>query len=153
MNWEPIAAVAEVVGAIGVIITLIYLAIQIKQSTRMMRVSAKQEQTTVGQNFIFQFAEHPEIWRKLQTNETLTELEESILEILIRGGSRGWESFCYMNDAGLFEEEEWGALKRSLQKFVSHPHIRKIYEDIRPELSTRLCGVLDPVLDEQQPDA
>ena len=149
MNWEPIGAVAEIIGAIGVIITLIYLAIQINQSTRMMRVAAKQEQTAVGQNFIFQIAEHPEIWMKLKTNERLTDLEEATLELLVRGGSRGWESFCYMNDAGLFESQEWEALQLSLQKFVSLPPVAKIYEDIRPELSTRLCAILDPALNEK----
>jgi hypothetical protein len=36
MNWEAIGAVAEVMGAFGVIATLIYLAIQIRQNSRMM---------------------------------------------------------------------------------------------------------------------
>ena len=34
MNWEAIGAVGETVGGIGVIVTLIYLAIQVRQNTR-----------------------------------------------------------------------------------------------------------------------
>jgi len=34
MNWDAIGAVGEVVGAIGVIVTLAYLALQIRQSNR-----------------------------------------------------------------------------------------------------------------------
>lgn len=37
MNWEAIGAVAEVVGAGGVIMTLIYVAVQIRQNTRAIR--------------------------------------------------------------------------------------------------------------------
>jgi hypothetical protein len=34
MNWEAIAAIGEDVGAFGVIVSLGYLAIQIRQNTR-----------------------------------------------------------------------------------------------------------------------
>lgn len=37
MNWEAIGAVADVVAAAGVIVTLAYLAIQIRQNTRAIR--------------------------------------------------------------------------------------------------------------------
>ena len=40
MNWEAIGAVGEVGGAIGVIVTLIYLATQIRQNTRTIRLTA-----------------------------------------------------------------------------------------------------------------
>ena len=37
MNWDAIGAVGEVVGAGGVIFTLLYLAIQIRQSNRLAK--------------------------------------------------------------------------------------------------------------------
>ena len=43
MNWEAIGAIGEVVGAIGVIATLGYLAAQIRQNTRSVRASTYQE--------------------------------------------------------------------------------------------------------------
>ena len=36
MNWEAIGAIAESLGAIGVIATLAYLAVQIRQNTRAL---------------------------------------------------------------------------------------------------------------------
>ena len=36
MDWEAIGAVGEVLGALGVIVTLGYLAVQIRQNTRSM---------------------------------------------------------------------------------------------------------------------
>ena len=36
MNWEAIGTVAEVVGAVAVVVSLIYLAIQIRQNTRQV---------------------------------------------------------------------------------------------------------------------
>ena len=37
MNWEALAAIGELLGAAGVIATLLYLAIQMRQNTRAMR--------------------------------------------------------------------------------------------------------------------
>ena len=39
MNWDAIGAIAEVIGAIAVIITLAYLAIQIRQNSRLLESS------------------------------------------------------------------------------------------------------------------
>ena len=36
MNWEAIGAVGEVLGAIGVIATLVYLAVQIRQNSTVL---------------------------------------------------------------------------------------------------------------------
>jgi hypothetical protein len=37
MNWEALGAIAETVGAGGVIVTLVYLSVQIRQNTRAIR--------------------------------------------------------------------------------------------------------------------
>ena len=41
MNWDAIGAMAELAGALGVIASLIYVATQIRQSTRASSVEAK----------------------------------------------------------------------------------------------------------------
>jgi len=40
MNWDALGAVGEVVGALGVILTLIYLAAQIRQNTNQLQGEA-----------------------------------------------------------------------------------------------------------------
>jgi len=42
MNWDAIAAVGEIVGAIAVIVTVAYLALQIRQNTAALRSTATQ---------------------------------------------------------------------------------------------------------------
>ena len=43
MNWEAVGVIAEVVGAMGVVISLIYVAIQVKSNTRALKASASFE--------------------------------------------------------------------------------------------------------------
>ena len=42
MNWDAIGAVGEIIGAAGVIITLLYLSIQVRQSIKASKLSAIQ---------------------------------------------------------------------------------------------------------------
>ena len=42
MNWEAVGAVGEIVGAIAVLITLAYLALQVRQNTAALRSAATQ---------------------------------------------------------------------------------------------------------------
>ena len=39
MNWEAIGALAELAGAAGVVVTLVYLSVQLRQNTRAIRGS------------------------------------------------------------------------------------------------------------------
>jgi len=41
MNWDAIGALAEAIGAIAVIVTLVYLAIQLRQNTRAIERSTE----------------------------------------------------------------------------------------------------------------
>ena len=43
MNWDAIGAIGEVVSAVGVIGTLVYLAIQIRANTKESRLTATGE--------------------------------------------------------------------------------------------------------------
>ena len=42
MNWDAIGAIGEVVGALSVLLTLIYLAKQIKDNSNLLTISAYQ---------------------------------------------------------------------------------------------------------------
>lgn len=42
MNWEAIGAIGEVVGAVAVVLTLIYLSVQLRQDTRSSELAALQ---------------------------------------------------------------------------------------------------------------
>jgi hypothetical protein len=51
MNWEAVGAIGEIIGAIAVILTLLYLARQIKDSARAARSAAVTDATTAMQAF------------------------------------------------------------------------------------------------------
>ncbi len=52
MNWDAIGAIAELLGAVGVIASLVYLATQIRHSREQMSQTSKQlEASTTAATF------------------------------------------------------------------------------------------------------
>ncbi len=42
MNWDAIGAIGEILGALGVLVTLVYLATQIRENTRSLQAVSLQ---------------------------------------------------------------------------------------------------------------
>ena len=41
MNWDAVAALAELLAALAVVASLVYLAVQVRQNTRQARLAAQ----------------------------------------------------------------------------------------------------------------
>ena len=63
MNWEAIGALAELAGALGVIASLVYLAIQIRQNTHSAREASWNSVLGDLQQFRSLIAQDPEVAR------------------------------------------------------------------------------------------
>ena len=46
MNWDAIGAIAEALGAVGVIVSLVFLTLQIRQNTRQLEENPRALRTT-----------------------------------------------------------------------------------------------------------
>ena len=66
MNWDAVGAIAESVGAFGVIVSLIYLALQVRQNTKQVRLSRFQETSSTLQDGFAPIYHpgNPQIWYK-----------------------------------------------------------------------------------------
>jgi hypothetical protein len=63
MNWEAAATIAEIVGAAGVIASLIYLAIQIRQNTKVSRAEMTKDLYLASRTAIMDIASNAELAR------------------------------------------------------------------------------------------
>ena len=61
MNWDAIGAIGEIVGAIAVLATLIYLALQIRQNTKAVRLESRNSLQQAWSHVGSMMANSPEI--------------------------------------------------------------------------------------------
>ncbi len=95
MNWDALGAIAEIVGAAGVIITLVYLAVQIRNSARATEAQVHASLSAEMEHLAVAFAQNDslvEAMMKATRGEQLTDLQQSKLSWWFGGFLRVCES-------------------------------------------------------------
>lgn len=106
---EYVANIAEILGAVVVVITLIYLTIQLRQNNKLLQSASRQAMLEAEKTSLSQALEYEEIFRKLDQTERLSEKEQFQLSVIFVNDmeNRYFEYRQYKN--GLLSEEEWQA--------------------------------------------
>ena len=156
MNWEAIGAIGEVVGAMAVIFTLVFLAIQIRSNTNAIRANAQYDIQTRLSDISFQIGYSPEnsaIWSKI-LDEKLSEADLSITELeqvhwVIRGLLVTYIAAFASYQKGMMPEEQWRIDRDFIRRFVNLPIVKPIIEDevqqgiINPEFRREVLNQVD----------
>ena len=72
MTLETIVLVSELFASIAVVVTLVYLAKQVRQSTRVNRAASRHSLSEFAMELTKFRAEHADRWAKVMQEETLT---------------------------------------------------------------------------------
>ena len=79
MNWEAIGAVTEGIGGLGVILTLVYLSLQIRGSNRVAIAQSRQSMTEFAMGISRFRAEHADRYAKIASGEDLSAGDKEFL--------------------------------------------------------------------------
>ena len=60
-NWDAIGAIAELIGAGAVVLTLIYLAIQLRKNTQAVKHSTERDILEDASTWMYKLADNPEL--------------------------------------------------------------------------------------------
>jgi len=64
MNWEAVGAIGELLGGLVVIFSLVYVGVQIRQSTALARATAQRDLYESYQKYLYKVAEHSDLFRR-----------------------------------------------------------------------------------------
>jgi len=133
MNWDAISAIAEVVGVIAIVVSLIYVSVQIKQSTEVARSAVDLELTTMGTDFHMRVAENPALARAyymgMSDPESLTEDEKIQLYYLIPGVFLLMEGAHRQYVRGYLPESGWTPYEGLISYLLGNPIVREWWID------------------------
>lgn len=131
MNWDAISAVAEMVGAIGVVASLAYLALQIRQNTQHIDFNTRAIRASTFQSFSETFGhfedlllEHEHlggVWIRGLNEEDLEPVDRILFNNLAHKFFRMYEVLFLQYEAGLVE----GSLFESAQRFPDELLVRR----------------------------
>lgn len=152
MNWEMIGAVGEVCGAIAVVLSLLYLARQVRDSALQDR---RNQYTSINRDFVqFTHATSRDqslaevVFRGMLDRSSLSPAEQYRYNAALLGLFRAQEAmFHYHREGGV---HDWGfeSYRATMIDLMGLPGIQAYWKDRRHWFSTEFQGEVDKYLKE-----
>ncbi len=111
MNVEKLNQRLTLAANLGVIVGIVFLAVEISQNTDMMRAQTRSSETASIMTLL-EMERHPHVvsgYLKQNSGQDLTNEEIYFLENQANATIRQWENSFYQYQAGLFDEAEYAA--------------------------------------------
>ena len=128
MNWDAIGAVAEAIGAAAVVASLLYLALQIRASTRASAVESKLQTTRLLTEVLDSYIHTPEL-NELQQRGSI-DLESLSKEEYLQFSNMALKMFWFFSAAhfqfqkGTLADSDWYEVRVAMQYWLRGAGIR-----------------------------
>jgi hypothetical protein len=147
MNISDLGSLGEFIGALAVLVSLVYLALQIRTNTRAVRASTFQSVTSGWQNQIH-FVSDPSlsnlIDRAQSEPEALEQADLSRLWLIARANFRLCENDYYQLRSGTFDSNAWTGYQNSIvQEILGGPAFRAMWALQRNVFSSDFARFMD----------
>ncbi|MBT5558915.1 MAG: hypothetical protein HOJ88_03410 [Proteobacteria bacterium] len=151
MTLKDYANLAEILGVIIVVVTLIYLAIQVRQGADLLRSEARQAQITTDQNNIAQFLEHPELGRIMSSQETPSFEEKTQLAFWIVSVMRAREHEWLQYKEGSLDEEAWLSYRGVIYFALGTERARNLWATSAPFFNSGFVEMVEQLIKDSPP--
>jgi hypothetical protein len=155
MNWEAAGVIAEFLGAAAVLVSLLYLASQVRQSTAVARSDARQgiaEAAMAEATSIIDHSDLASIWYRELSGEAAEGEDDYRLRLFCFRSLRLYENIHYQYRAGMLDADEWSAFPYNLLHLFktqaynrswagSEPLYTTVFRTLVEELREELRGV------------
>jgi hypothetical protein len=154
MNHQAFAQLlgnyGEAVGALAVVVTLVYLAIQIRESTNQARAAAQRDVNSAFQAAIDRFRENIEIFQRGCTEfENLSHSEQLTFDFMIAPMCVHLDQVIRMHKQGLESEDNVENTGSTLLAILQAPGAKYWYEQVRPFLAAEARAYLARRFDDE----
>ena len=156
MNWEAISAIAEVVGVIAVVVSLIYLSIQIRQNTKVAGAATRQAIADSTENLasdILNNGEIAEIFVRHINGEDLSAVESLRLEARCFRDMQHWENIYFQFSEGMVSQDQWSGFRKNLVALLGISAYRKYWEHEASHYSDQFQAEMSSIIYESNTNA
>ncbi|HEY1287068.1 MAG TPA: hypothetical protein VGF58_02000 [Burkholderiales bacterium] len=136
MTLSDLGNLGQFISSIFVAISLVYLAIQIRQGSKIARASLRQ---ALAENQFAQLtlrATDPVIrmaFRKASHSEDLTEDEADALLAYAVAGIRQWEALYSQYERGMVDAEDWRSTRQVMVQRFRLPIFQQAFDSLAPD--------------------
>jgi hypothetical protein len=131
VNWEAISAIGQVVGALAVVISLIYVASEVRRNTNATHLAAMRSMHDAFNRWIQQLGQYPDLAelyaRGLHDLKSLEGTEIIRFTALLHGAFRILEEIYHLQMKGHLEKAVWRGWEAALREFNALPGVQTFW--------------------------
>ena len=147
MTLEDLGNLGDFIGGLAVIATLLYLAVQVRQNTQLLRANALTTSSAANVSFNHMLGSDPAVARVFQLGledfTSLREEEQRQFLSLLRGLFTAHAHVFEQYEHGLVTEEVWHQNRRMALGVLALPHIRVWWEHRRDVFVASFAKAID----------
>ena len=147
MTLGDLASLSEILGAVAVVVTLIYLSYQVRQNTRAVRTDAYQQATQQlweSANVIAQDSELTSIvYKGTVAFDEVADEERFRFQLVISSFLFGTEFLLRLYESGQIERDDWENVFDNNLIWLRQPGIRQLLQARPGRVSKRLARLVD----------
>ena len=131
MNWDAIGAIGEVFGAAAVVVSLVYLAAQIRTQNREARLAAMHEISAAFRDSIATFTDVERAEIITRGNEDFDSLSDPEVFVLLAGIQRllrVWEEAYHQHKEGRLDSYIWNVMCNQYGAFITAASFQRVWE-------------------------
>jgi hypothetical protein len=147
---DELAAWSQLVASGAVLLTLVYLTIQVRQNTALMRAETRQAMMSHVQQEIFKAIEYPEITMDLLDETELTPQAKVRLNNWLNAALRAREHEWIQYQNGVLDKASWDAYKQVIPTIIlGTKRTRRWWENFgQGQFHPGFCKAVDKLLEE-----
>lgn len=148
---ERASHIAQIVAALGIIVSVAYLALQVRDANRVTQASVRHELTSDLVSSARLWTDHgdmAELWVRADAGEAMTPAEIMRLNSVAYVDLRVWENVHYQHSLGLLSDAEFASFRLNLRFLMQHRVYRNFWTAEREIFTERFRMLVDSILDE-----
>jgi hypothetical protein len=128
VNWEAISAIGQIVGAFAVVISLIYLAVEVRSSVRATREASMRWVWDSYTRWIHQVSGHPDLrelyYRGIHDFESLKGADLVGFSAVMVEAFRHYEGLYYLQSARHLDPRLWRGWEAGMRDINGYPGVQ-----------------------------
>jgi hypothetical protein len=154
MDWDAVSAIAEVIGAIAIVVSLIYVGVQVNDGTRAARSATASDAASVMQAWYLEVgsdAQKSKLFLNGMANPDAFSREEFYqFTMMLHAGFLAFQNAYYLSQEGTLD----GGLQRSITNVMlavkDQPGFHLYWNDRKQMFNPSFVGFVDNLLESDE---
>ncbi len=148
MTLEQYGYLAEIIGVIIVVVTLLYLSVQVRQGAHLMRSESRQALTNNQREVLFSYLDNMDLFDKMADPQKLSQADQRRFSVIWMANMRNREHEWFQYKDGILDEPTWLSYREIIRLTLSSKRHRTWWNKMKLVFDSEFVEIVDRFIGE-----